>query len=43
VKSLKHPEVLDVALPLANLGTNKVLELHTPRSIPKKPKGDNGD
>jgi hypothetical protein len=39
----KHTEVSDVGLPLANLGTNKLFELHTPTSTPKKLKGDNGD
>jgi hypothetical protein len=33
---------LDRALPLGNLGTNPK-ELHTPKSTPKKPKGDSGD
>jgi hypothetical protein len=38
----KHTEVSDVALPSTNLGTNKLLELRTPTSTPKKLKGDNG-
>ncbi len=34
--------VSDRALPLGNLGTNPK-ELHTPKSTPKKPEGDDGD
>ncbi len=29
----KHMEVLDVVLPLANLGTSQLFELHTPTFV----------
>ncbi len=35
-------DVLDRTSPSRNLGTNPK-ELHTPKSTPKKPKGDGGD
>jgi len=35
-------DVLDRALPSGNLGTN-LKELHTPKSISKKPKGNGGN
>jgi len=35
-------DVLDRASPSGNLGTN-LEELHTPKSISKKPEGDGGD
>jgi hypothetical protein len=35
-------DVLDRALPSGNLGIN-LKELHTPKSISKKPKGDGGN
>jgi hypothetical protein len=38
----KQTNVLNKALPFKNLGTN-TKELHTPTSIPKKPKEDDGD
>jgi hypothetical protein len=40
-EELKPTGVSNRASPSGNLGTN--LELHTPKSIPKKPKGDGGD
>jgi hypothetical protein len=39
---LKPIDVLDRASPLGNVGTN-LEELHTPKSTPKNPKGDDGD
>jgi hypothetical protein len=39
---IKIDGCLDKASPSRNRGTN-LKELHTPTSIPKKPKGDDGD